>query len=278
MTATRTLEMDVRRYAPSSAVSSALLHSPTSAAQPAVTPGSLALSNATTATPSEGMDAVQGAQMLSPDGLAQLSRAVGLIACKSAETASKPLQKNAMTATRQRATAAAQGAQWSADTLALDSRLFVRLRHVVTESLQALNHATMETPRLEMGAARHVPLKWVTGAITTPVHALLPSALCRQVTRLVGMAKLLGQRQALAISVTMATRQRATAAQSDARWSVDTPVLAARRQLLITSATQHAETPFALAMRYATTATPSVGMDAVQTVLRWRLNFPLKSL
>jgi post-segregation antitoxin (ccd killing protein) len=140
------------------------------------------------------MDAVQTAQMLSPDGLAQRSRAVGLNACKSAETASKPLQKNAMTATWQRATAAAQGAQWSADTLALDSRLCARLHHVVTETLQALNHATMETLRLTMGAARHVPLKWVTRAITTTAHVLLPSAFGGQVTRLVGMAKLLGQR------------------------------------------------------------------------------------
>ena len=81
-----------------------------SAARVAETPSSLATRHATTATPSVGMDAVRIAQMLRPDGLAQLSRAVGLIARKSAETASKPLQKDAMTGTRQLATDAAQGA------------------------------------------------------------------------------------------------------------------------------------------------------------------------
>jgi ubiquinone biosynthesis protein UbiJ len=92
------------------------------------------------------MDAVRIAQMLRPDGLAQLSRAVGLIAHKYAETVSRPLQKDAMTATRERATAAAQYAQSSADTIAMDSRLCVPLRHAVTENVQALNHATMEPP------------------------------------------------------------------------------------------------------------------------------------
>ena len=118
----------------------------TSAAPHAETPSSPATRHATTATPSVGMDAVRIAQMLRPDGLAQLSRAVGLIARKSAETVSRPLQKDAMMATRQRATAAAQGAQSSADTIALDGRLCVPLRHAVTENVQALNHATMETP------------------------------------------------------------------------------------------------------------------------------------
>ncbi len=92
------------------------------------------------------MDAVRTAQMLSPDGLAQLSRAVGLIARKSAETVSRPLQKDAMTATRQRATAAVLYALSSADTTAVDSRPCVLVRHAVTENVQALNHATTEPP------------------------------------------------------------------------------------------------------------------------------------
>ena len=84
--------------------------------------------------------------MLRPDGIARLSRAVGLIARKSAETVSRPLQKDAMTATWQRATAAVLCAQLSADTIALDSCLCVPLRHAVTENVQALNHATTEPP------------------------------------------------------------------------------------------------------------------------------------
>jgi hypothetical protein len=53
------------------------------------------------------MDAVQIAQGLSPDGIALLFRAVVPFARESAETVSEQSQKNAMTATRQRATAAA---------------------------------------------------------------------------------------------------------------------------------------------------------------------------
>ena len=117
----------------------------TSAAQHAETPSSLATRHATTGTPRLEMDAV-GPANRSSDGLAQLSRVVGLIARKCVETVSRPLQKDAMTATRQRATAAAQGAQSSADTIAMDSRLCVPLRHAVTENVQALNHATMEPP------------------------------------------------------------------------------------------------------------------------------------
>jgi hypothetical protein len=118
----------------------------TSAAQDAETRSSLATRHATTATASVGMDAVRTAQMLSPDGLARLSRAVGLIARRCVETVSRPFQKDAMTGTRQRATAAAEGAQWSADTIALESRLCVPPRHAVTDFAQALNHATTETP------------------------------------------------------------------------------------------------------------------------------------
>ena len=146
MTATRQRATAAAQGAQSSADTTALLHSPTSAARHAETPGALARRHATTATPSVGMDAVRIAQMLRPDGLAQLSRVVGLIARKYVETASRPLQKGAMTATRQRATAAAQYAQSSADTIAMDSRLCVPLRHAVTENVQALNHATMEAP------------------------------------------------------------------------------------------------------------------------------------
>ena len=88
----------------------AVLHSPTSATQLAETTCALAARHATTATPTVMMDAVQTAQRLSPDGIALLFRVVGPVARESAETASKPLQKDAMTTTRQRATAAAQGA------------------------------------------------------------------------------------------------------------------------------------------------------------------------
>jgi hypothetical protein len=143
MTATRQRAMAAAQGAQSSVDTTALLHSPTSVAQDAETPSSLATRHATTATPSVGMDAVRFAQMLSPDGLARLCRAVGLIARQCVETASRPNQKDAMMATRQGATAAAQGVQSSADTTALVSRLCV-LRHVVTEHAQALNHATME--------------------------------------------------------------------------------------------------------------------------------------
>ena len=92
------------------------------------------------------MDAVRTAQMLSPDGLAGLSRAVGLTARRCVETASRPFQKDVTTETRQRATAAVEGAQSSADTTALVSRLCVLLRHAVTEHAQALSHATTEPP------------------------------------------------------------------------------------------------------------------------------------
>jgi hypothetical protein len=252
--------------AQSSADTTAVLHSPTSATQLAETTCALKARHATTATPSMGMDAVQIAQALSPDGVAQLCRAEVLIARKSAETVSEQRQKDATTATRQRATAAAQGAQWSADTTALDSRLCVPLRYVGTEALQALNHATMETPILKMDAARHVPLRWATPATTTTATVLLPSAIGLRATSFVGMAKHSGQRETQPVSATITTQQMATAARSDAQWSADTPALGAR-QLLGTSAAQLAETSSALATRHATTATPTVVMDAVRAVL-----------
>jgi hypothetical protein len=51
-----------------------------------------------------------------------------------------------MTATRHRATAAAQGVLSSVDTIALESRLCVPPRHAVTENVQTLNHVTTEPP------------------------------------------------------------------------------------------------------------------------------------
>jgi hypothetical protein len=267
MTATRQRATDAALNAQSSADTTALLHSPTFATQHAAMPSLLAARHATTATPSVGMDAMD--VLLSPDGGALIRLVLGQCAQRDAETVSKPLQKDAMTATRQRATAAAQSAQSSANTLALDSRLFVRAldqaRHVVVmENVQALNHATMQTSRPETGAVRHVPLRWVTCAITTTGQLLLPSAFGRQATRPAEMAKHSGQRKALSISVTITTRQRATAALLDAQSSVDIPALLHNP----TSAAQHAEIPSALATRHATTATPTMGMDAVQTASR----------
>jgi hypothetical protein len=118
-----------------------------------------------------------------------------------------------MTATRQRATAARSDAQWSADTTALGSRLCVSLRHVGTEALQALNHATMETPILEMDAARHVPLRWVTPATTTTANVLFPSAFGLRATSFVGTAKHSGQRETQPVSAMITIQQRATAAR-----------------------------------------------------------------
>jgi hypothetical protein len=77
MTATRQRATAAVQGAQSSVDTTALLHSPTSAAQPAETPSSLAMRDATTATPSVGMDAVRIAQTLSADGPAQLYRSVG---------------------------------------------------------------------------------------------------------------------------------------------------------------------------------------------------------
>ena len=117
-----------------------------------------------------------------------------------------------------------------------------------------------------MDAAHHVPLRWVTAATTSTADVLLTSAFGRQVTRFVEMAEHSGQRKSIPNSVTTATLQRAMAARPDAQWSADTPALGAR-QLLNTSAAQPAETPSSPASRHATTATPTVMMDAVRTVL-----------
>jgi len=85
----------------------AVLHSPTSATQLAETTCALASRHATTATPIVGMDAVQIAQRLRPDGIALLFRAVGPVARESAETVSELQEKDAMTAINLAATAAA---------------------------------------------------------------------------------------------------------------------------------------------------------------------------
>jgi hypothetical protein len=75
-----------------------------------------------------------------------------------------------------------------------------------------------------------------------------------------------GQKRVLSISVTTATRLRVTVAQTRAELSVDTTAPVAR-QLQDTPAVQHAETSVALETRHVTTATPSVGMDAVRAAL-----------
>ena len=101
-TATRLRETAAHPRAEMSADTTALVarqHPDTSVAQHVETRSSLASRYATTATPSVGMDAVRTAQMLSPAGLAQLSRAVGLIARRCVETVSRPFQKDATTAT-----------------------------------------------------------------------------------------------------------------------------------------------------------------------------------
>jgi hypothetical protein len=66
--------------AQSSADTRALMQIPTSAGQHAETPSSLALSNATTATPTVAMDAVQTATRLRLDGRALPWRVVGPVA------------------------------------------------------------------------------------------------------------------------------------------------------------------------------------------------------
>jgi hypothetical protein len=126
----------------------------TPAAQNAETPSSLATRDATTATPSVGMDAVQIARMLRPDGIAQLSRAAGPIARKCVETVSRPVQKDAMTATLQRATAAAQGAQSSAVTTALLHSPTSAAQDAETPGALDTRHATMATPSVGMDAVR----------------------------------------------------------------------------------------------------------------------------
>ena len=116
----------------------------TSVAQDAETRSSLATRHATTATLLLQMDAVRSVNQRS-DGFAQPSRAVGLIARKPAETVSKPHQKDAMMETRQRATAAVEGAQWNADTTALHHNPTYAGQAAETRSSLATRHATTAT-------------------------------------------------------------------------------------------------------------------------------------
>ena len=76
------------------------------------------------------------------------------IAWKSAETVSRPLQKDVMTATRQRATAAAEGAQWSVDTTALLHSPTSAAQDAETPGALDTRHATMATPSVGMDAVR----------------------------------------------------------------------------------------------------------------------------
>ena len=125
MTAARQRATAAAQGAQLSADTTALLHSPTSAAQHAETTSSLATRHATTATASVGMDAVQTAIRLRLDGRALPWRVVDPVARKSAEMESNPLQKHATMAIQLPAMAAAPCAQSSTDTRALDSRLCV---------------------------------------------------------------------------------------------------------------------------------------------------------
>jgi len=92
MTGTRQRATAAAQGAQSNADTTALLHSRTSAAQDAETRGALATRHATTAIASVGMDAVRIAQMLSLDGLAQLSRAAGLTVLATLATAATTSQ------------------------------------------------------------------------------------------------------------------------------------------------------------------------------------------
>jgi hypothetical protein len=160
--------------------------------------------------------------------------------------------------TRQRVMAARPDAQWSADTPALVAQQLLdtsAAQHAETPSSLVTRHVTTATLRLEMDAVRTVLLSPDGGALTRLV--LGP---CAQ--RAAETARPSGMKRDLPISVTTATQLRVTAAQPRAELSVDTTAPVAR-QLQDTSAAQHAETPGALETRHATTATPSVGMDAV---------------
>ena len=99
------------------------------------------------------MDAVRTANRRT-DGLAHLSRVAGLIARKSVEMASRPFQKDAMTGTRQRATAAAEDAQWSADTTALLHSPTFAAQDAETPGALDSRHATTATPSVGMDAVR----------------------------------------------------------------------------------------------------------------------------
>ena len=152
--AIRLPKMAAATCAQSSADTRALMQSPTSAAQPAETPSSLALRNATTATPTVGMDAVQTAIRSRMDGRALPWRVVGPVARKSAETESEPLQKHATMAIRLLAMAAAPCAQSSADTRALMQIPTSAGQPAETPSSLALSNATTATPTGGMDAVQ----------------------------------------------------------------------------------------------------------------------------
>jgi hypothetical protein len=98
------------------------------------------------------MDAVLTAQRLRQDGVALLFRAVSLIARKSAETVSELPEKDAMTATRQRETAAGMCAQSSADTTAVLHNPTFATQLAETPSSLAARHATIATSTAGMDA------------------------------------------------------------------------------------------------------------------------------
>ena len=170
----------------------------------------------------------------------------------------KTLSISVTITTRQRETAARPDAQWSADTPALVARQLLDTSaglHAETRSSLGTRHATTATQTVEMDAVRTVLLSLDGGALTRLV-------LCQCAQRDAGTARLLGMNRAQRISVTTATRQRATVAPSRAELSADTTALVAL-QLSETSAAQHVETRSSLATRHATTATLRLKMDAV---------------
>ena len=161
--------------------------------------------------------------------------------------------------TRQRVTAARLDALWSADTTARVARQLLdtsAAQAAETPSSLGTRHATTATLCLEMDAVRTVLL-------SPDGDALIRLVLGQCAQRDAETARLSGMKRALQISVTTATRLRATVAQPRAELSADTTAPVAR-QLPDTSAAQAAETLSSLATRHATTATASVGMAVVR--------------
>jgi hypothetical protein len=220
----------------------------TSAKQLAETPSSLETRHATTATPTVGMDAVLTAQRLRQDGVALLFRAVSLIARKSAETVSELPEKDAMTAIRQRVTAAVMCAQSSADTTALLHGPTSATQHAETPSSLATRHVTTATPKAGMDAVLTAQRLRQDGV------ALLFRAVSPVARKSVETVSELPEKDAMT-----ATRQLATAAVLCAQSSADTTAVMHNP----TFATQLAETPSSLAERHATISTSTAGMDAV---------------
>jgi hypothetical protein len=232
--------MDAALSAQSSADSTVLLHSQTSATQLAETPSSLATRHATTATPTAAMDAVLTAQRLRQDGIALLFRAAHPVARKSAETASELPEKDAMTATRQRATAAVMCAQSSADTTALLHGPTSATQHAETPSSLVTRHATTATPTAAMDAVL------TARRLSQDGIALLFRAVGPVARKYAETVSELPEKDAMT-----ATRSAATAAALCAQSSADTTAVLHSP----TSATQLAETPSSLVTRHATIAT-----------------------